>query len=148
MLMSKVCAVSVIDKWSTYDVKFPVYEQWSELLQKYLIQQDTPAGMQSAFMSANEMWAWMLSERAFRTNAIQGIAVALSFAFFVLVLYTKSLVQAGIAIFCVGYIIVSLICLMVLKEWEIGISESISVVLFIGLSVDYVVHLAAHYVNS
>lgn len=37
---------------------------------------------------------------------------------------------------------------MVLKEWEIGISESISVVLFIGLSVDYVVHLAAHYVNS
>jgi len=37
---------------------------------------------------------------------------------------------------------------MVLKNWEMGISESIAVVLLIGLSVDYVVHLAAHYVNS
>lgn len=70
MLMSKVCAVSVIDKWSTYDVKFPIYEKWSEMLKNYLIQQDTPIGLQSAFMSANEMWAWMLAERAFRTNAI------------------------------------------------------------------------------
>jgi len=29
-----------------------------------------------------------------------------------------------------------------------GISESIALVLLIGLSVDYVVHLAAHFVNS
>ena len=53
-----------------------------------------------------------------------------------------------ITIFCVAYIMTSMICLMVLKNWEMGISESIAVVLLIGLSVDYVVHLAAHFVNS
>jgi protein dispatched 1 len=42
----------------------------------------------------------------------------------------------------------SLICIMVLKKWEMGISESVAVVLLIGLSVDYVVHLAAHISHS
>jgi predicted RND superfamily exporter protein len=37
---------------------------------------------------------------------------------------------------------------MVLKEWEMGASESIAMVIIIGFSVDYVVHLAAHYVHS
>ena len=32
--------------------------------------------------------------------------------------------------------------------WEIGISESLSMVLLIGFSVDYVVHLSADYVHS
>lgn len=82
------------------------------------------------------------------TNAIQGMAVALIFSYLILLAYTKNFMQTTIAIFCVAYIMVSLICVMVLKNWEMGISESIAVVLLIGLSVDYVVHLAAHIVNS
>ena len=34
---------------------------------------------------------------------------------------------------------------MVLNGWEMGVSESIGVVLLIGLSVDYVFHLASHF---
>lgn len=37
---------------------------------------------------------------------------------------------------------------MNLHGWEMGISESIAIVLLIGLSVDYVVHLSAHIVIS
>jgi predicted RND superfamily exporter protein len=37
---------------------------------------------------------------------------------------------------------------MVLKGWELGVAESISVVVVIGLSVDYVVHLASDYHHS
>jgi len=40
---------------------------------------------------------------------------------------------------------ISVICIMVLNGWEMGVSESIGVVLLIGLSVDYVVHLASHF---
>lgn len=32
--------------------------------------------------------------------------------------------------------------------WELGIAESITIVIVIGLSIDYVVHLANHYVES
>lgn len=90
----------------------------------------------------------MMTEKAFKSNAIQGICISLVFSFLVIYAYTKDFVQSALAIFCVGYIILTLICIMVLKKWEMGISESVAVVLLIGLSVDYVVHLAAHVANS
>ena len=42
----------------------------------------------------------------------------------------------------------SVLTIIVLKGWEMGISESIAIELIIGLSVDYVVHLAAHFVRK
>lgn len=41
----------------------------------------------------------------------------------------------------------SVVAIMVLKGWQLGVSESIAMVIIIGFSVDYVVHLAAHYVH-
>lgn len=37
---------------------------------------------------------------------------------------------------------------MEISGWSLGITESIAVVILIGMSVDYVVHLANHYVES
>uniref|UniRef100_A0A7S3IUB2 SSD domain-containing protein n=1 Tax=Strombidium inclinatum TaxID=197538 RepID=A0A7S3IUB2_9SPIT len=37
---------------------------------------------------------------------------------------------------------------MQFKGWEIGISESLAMVILIGFSVDYVVHLSADYMHS
>lgn len=35
-----------------------------------------------------------------------------------------------------------------MKGWQLGVSESISVVILIGFSVDYVIHLSADYMHS
>lgn len=45
-------------------------------------------------------------------------------------------------------VIISVIAVMVFEGWQLGISESIGVVILIGLSVDYVVHLSTHYIHS
>ena len=37
---------------------------------------------------------------------------------------------------------------MVLKGWALGTAESISVIILIGFSVDYVIHLSADYMHS
>ena len=37
---------------------------------------------------------------------------------------------------------------MVMKGWELGVSESISIVIAVGLSVDYVLHLSTTYQHS
>ena len=37
---------------------------------------------------------------------------------------------------------------MVLNDYQLGVSESIAMVIIIGFSVDYVVHLGAHYVHK
>ena len=50
--------------------------------------------------------------------------------------------------FCVTIIIVWVVAIMVLKGWELGVSESVAVVIVIGLSVDYVIHLSSDYMHS
>lgn len=93
-------------------------------------------------------WVWMPSEKAFVSSAIQGIVIAMVFAFIVLLLATKNLVQASVSLLCVAIIIVWVVGIMVMKGWQLGVSESISVVILIGFSVDYVIHLSADYMHS
>lgn len=45
-------------------------------------------------------------------------------------------------------VIVSVLAIMQFQGWEIGISECIAMVVLIGFSVDYVVHLSADYMHS
>jgi protein dispatched 1 len=93
-------------------------------------------------------WVWMPSEKAFVSSAIQGIVIAMVFAFIVLLIATGNFVQAGMSLVCVAIIIVWVVGIMVMKGWELGVSESISVVILIGFSVDYVIHLSADYMHS
>ena len=79
---------------------------------------------------------------------MQGIAIALGFAFCVLLIATHNLLLTIISVFCVAYVIVSVVAIMVLKEWQLGVSECICVVILIGFSVDYIVHLGADYMHS
>ena len=65
-----------------------------------------------------------------------------------LTIVTCNMLLAFWAIFSVGMILVSVISVMVYQGWEMGVSESISVVMLIGLSVDYIVHLAQAYKRS
>ena len=48
----------------------------------------------------------------------------------------------------VAIIIISIMAIIVFHRWEFGISESVGIVVAIGLSVDYVVHLSASYIHS
>ena len=59
-----------------------------------------------------------------------------------LTIVTCNMLIAFWAIFSVGMSLVSVIAVMVYQGWDMGVSESISVVMLIGLSVDYIVHLA------
>jgi protein dispatched 1 len=90
----------------------------------------------------------MPSERAFLTSAFQGMTIATVFAFIILLIATRNVIQAFFSLVSVGIVIVSVLCIMYLQGWEIGISESISMVILIGFSVDYVVHLSADYMHS
>jgi len=94
------------------------------------------------------MWCWMMAERAFLDNAVQGIIISITFAFFVLLFATFNVIQAVFSIICISLIVTSVISIMVFCGWELGVSESVAVVILIGFSVDYVVHLASHYIRS
>eukprot|EP00343_Euplotes_focardii_P006420 CAMPEP_0205812440 /NCGR_PEP_ID=MMETSP0205-20121125/16882_1 /ASSEMBLY_ACC=CAM_ASM_000278 /TAXON_ID=36767 /ORGANISM="Euplotes focardii, Strain TN1" /LENGTH=194 /DNA_ID=CAMNT_0053093097 /DNA_START=106 /DNA_END=687 /DNA_ORIENTATION=- len=70
------------------------------------------------------------------------------FAFIVLVISTLNIVIAIYATSAIGSIVLSVIGLMEVLGWKLGTIESIAIVILIGFSVDYAVHLANHYVES
>lgn len=74
--------------------------------------------------------------------------ISLAFAFVVLLLTTHNVIISFYSVLVIGGIVVSVIGVMEMIGWELGVAESITIVILIGLSVDYVVHLANHYIES
>jgi len=79
---------------------------------------------------------------------MSGMGIALTFSFIVLLIATKNIILSTLSILCVTMVIGSVVCIMVLKGWQLGVSESISIVVIIGFAVDYTVHIAADYMHS
>lgn len=90
----------------------------------------------------------MASEQAFLSNAYQGMVIASIFCLVILLIATRNVFQAVISLVCVAVIILSVLCIESWLGWEIGVSESLSMVILIGFSVDYVVHLSSDYTHS
>ena len=76
------------------------------------------------------------------------MTIAAIFALIVLIIATKNIIQATVSLLCVGVVIVSVLAVMKLQGWEIGIFESVNIVILIGFAIDYIVHLSTTYMHS
>lgn len=106
------------------------------------------SGLRSGKAAGGIGFAWSESEKAFVSNAVRGMMISGLLSFLVLLLSTCNAVVSFYAILGIGGVIVSVVAVMNFLAWEFGVAESIAVVMLIGFSVDYVVHLANHYVES
>ena len=87
-------------------------------------------------------------EREFVSSSVQGVAIAGVCATLVLLFYTQNIIQTFFSMISIAMVVISIMSVIVLQEWELGVSESVSLVIIVGFSVDYVVHLSGHYVHS
>ena len=69
-------------------------------------------------------------------------------ALLVLLLTTLNLLIAFYAALCICCVETSILCIAQLIGWEMGTAMSVAVIVIIGLSVDFIVHIANHYVTS
>ena len=99
-------------------------------------------------MTGGKYFSWMRSELEFISSAQTGIILSMLFAFIILNLSTLNILISIFSILCIGLIVLSVVAIMELLGWEFGTAESIAVVILIGFSVDYVVHLANHYIEA
>lgn len=127
-------------------LKEPWYNKWEAFMDEY--REDAPPSMKTVEQTATIWWAWMESEKAFITSAFQGMAIASFFCFIILLIATGNIIQSIIALVCVADVIGSVLFIEYALGWEIGVSESLSMVILIGFSVDYVVHLSSDYMHS
>ena len=142
-----IAALSIGDSKDSREFKLPIYEGWETLLADFK-ENKAPEGLKNVYQVASFYWAWMESERAFFVNAIGGMVISICFACVVILLATRNWIITLYAIHCVGFICASEMALQHLVGMEMGVAESIGTIMVIGFSVDYVVHLAAHYVHS
>lgn len=141
-----ITASTNLEPFTGYEEMWPVYEKWEALVQDY--NENSPEGVNNAYQTARYQWAFLVTEKEMVNSAVQGIIISLAFAYIVLTLSTLNIVISSYAILCISCIVVSVIAIMQLAGWQLGIIEAIAIVIIIGFSVDYVVHLANHYVES
>lgn len=118
-------------------------------------QNNSTKGVSRVLISGGLHVCWSVTEIALKENAVKGMLIAGALSFVVLLLSTCNIIVAIYAMLGIGGIISSVFAIINILGWEFGVMESISVVVIIGFSgtlcinlVDYVVHLANHYVSS
>lgn len=92
--------------------------------------------------------SWKVSQRKLVENSLMGVIVVLGVSLFILLASTCNLVISVYALASIGGIIVSNLAALKFIGWELGVTEAMTLVVFIGFAIDYVVHLANHYVGA
>ena len=90
----------------------------------------------------------MITEIKFVETMKQGLIISIVFAFIALVFATNNFIMALYASLTIGMIIINVMAIIPYMGWQLGSSESVGVVICVGFAVDYVVHLASHFVHS
>ena len=80
-------------------------------------------------------------------NARNGMLFSFLFSFIILIFMTKNLYISTLAIICISSIIFSLMSTIYIFGWEFGLIESACVIVFIGISFDYVIHICHEYIH-
>jgi hypothetical protein len=123
-----------------------VFERFEAMAKKF--NSEAPEGVNKCWQVAYDNWTWLELRGTAITDAFQGIGVSLGFAFVILLIMTANVYVSLVSIFCISSIILQLMGAIKAVGWHFGLIESTCVIVFIGISVDYVVHLCHQYVHS
>ncbi|KAJ3424454.1 sterol-sensing domain [Anaeramoeba flamelloides] len=132
----------VISGYATATTTRPLFDKVEDFVNE--INQDAPQGMDIA---GNIGWSWMemLTEEVLLNVAITTVAVSLAIAYIIILVSTDNLIISLLAIISIGGIVVTIIGMMVSLGWQLGVIESVSMTIIVGICVDYIVHFCHAY---
>ncbi|KAK9803258.1 hypothetical protein WJX72_001208 [[Myrmecia] bisecta] len=107
---------------------------------------DAPPGLQNGFQTSG-VWLHMATEASLLSSAFWSLGLSLLLALLVLLATTGNVVVAGTATLCISSVVATALGFMRLAGWKLGIVETICITILVGLSVDYVVHVANGFVH-
>jgi len=123
-----------------------VRDEWDAFIAKF--NANCPENLCNAVENVSLRWCWLETQKAFVRSAVQGILIAMPLAFAILMISTQNWIISLFAIIDIIGIMLCELSIMYLMGWKFGVSESVAIVIIIGFSVDYVVHLANAYLES
>jgi len=95
-----------------------------------------------------EHWLYLAMADAFVSSAWSGMALAIPMSFVVLLISTRNWIVSIFALLDIIGVIACEFCTIQAAGWKLGIIEALSVIMLIGFSIDYVVHVANAYLES
>ncbi|XP_064600617.1 protein dispatched homolog 3-like [Liolophura sinensis] len=126
-----------------YQEGLPIYERWETLMNDLL--KDLPYPLKRGFQLTGNTWHWLRIQQTLANAAIYGVAIGLSLALPILIVTTQNIIIGFVATLTIGCVTVCVIGMIPMAGWRLGVLESLNLCLVVGLSVDYVVHLAEAY---
>ncbi|XP_033125748.1 protein dispatched homolog 3-like [Anneissia japonica] len=131
-----------------YQIGLPLLDTWEKFIKERM--SEMPEGVNKGYQctpagSGYNFWLWMKIQEELTNSAIRSIAIGISVAFVVLVLTTQNFIIGFLATITICCITACVMGLIPIIGWTLGTLESLNLSLVVGLSVDYVVHLAEGY---
>ena len=130
----------------SFQLRDDIFEYYQKIVDD--IRQKYPRGISTCFQIPEDQWANLSLEQSLFKNNIAGMATSILFAWIVLLISTKNYwvsLQAALSILLV---IATIISSIYLQGWSLGMAESIGLIVFVGFSVDYIVHMCHQYIES
>jgi len=93
-------------------------------------------------------WTWMDTEQGLVDGLFNGFLICFPVAFLVLLLATKNLIVSFHSILSIGMIVASVLGVVQMMGFPLGVAESIAGIIVVGFSVDYVVHMAHMFIDG
>ncbi|XP_050405808.2 protein dispatched homolog 3 [Patella vulgata] len=121
-------------------------EAWED----FMIEQKStmPASLQGGFQVGWKVWHWFYVQRVLYENAIMGILLGLGLTTIILLISIQNIITSLLASVTIVMVTICVIGVIPLLGWKLGVLVSLNMCLVVGLSVDYVVHLAEGYTMS
>ena len=121
------------------------YEHWVSFMTSQV--SSAPSGTNGGWFTGaygGEFFLFDIQDAMLR-GTISGVVLAILIGFPVLLLTSQNLVISFYAITTIGLIIIVTVATLVLQGWELAVTESLIIILSIGLSIDFAIHLAVAY---
>jgi len=129
-----------------------VMETWENFMVKLnaMAIEENAVGVSNGYQSGRVSWTWIKTQKAFIQSAISGVFTVFAIALVVLNIATGNVVISALAIFTVASVVTTVlgICIRGMRDWDLGIAESLISIILIGFSMDYTLHLSDAYIES
>lgn len=125
---------------------WPIYEEWRDLMDDF--NSRSPAGADKAFVTGGHPWIWAVTQQTLVSSMIQSLIIMICVALATLMVATTNWYVAIIATICITGVIFNLLGLISIVGWNLGTTESVSVIIGVGYSFDGTAHMATAYVES
>jgi len=131
-----------------YDSPFSVLDEEWNLIENWMQERNSeaPAGANGGYFTSFDFWFYDTNEQMLQT-AYAGAAIALGCAAIVILFSSRSLILTLFCTMTIGYVLTSVTATLVGLGWTLGFLESICFAILIGVSVDFVIHLAHAYTH-